>query len=465
MDSAERIGGEPSAVLVAAFTGAGTIIGNTLRINPLNKNDGWAETPNLYAAVIGAPSVKKSPLLSEGLRPLNALQNQANIEHAANSAARSAAASTRKIRVTQTEHQLRKATDETEITTLQQQLTELFNEAEADDEHPRTYVVQDSTVPRLAIDLGRRVNRGGTLVYQDELAGIFKTMGSQGREGDRPFYLTAYNGTEPYSVHRVDRNREDLYLQPLTLSMLGAVQPAVLAPFVKAAATGRGDDGFLERFQVHVWLGERTSGVNRPVNKAALDRAHEIYTVLAAAAREREGRLDMGQYEAVTFTDEAQSHIDQWNERNDERIRGSQNLGYTAHLAKSQGAVARIALIIYAIDVADGGPAGVVTLEHARNATGLMDFFHQHAEITYGLFTAEARHFKLTDLRGALESQEVSDGMTIRNFMRTFNRFGSDKATVMHLLSAAEDMNWLRVEAQATGGRRSEVIRVNPAFL
>ena len=38
--------------------------------------DNWTVTPNLWGLAVGVPGVMKSPALSEGLRPLERLQNE-----------------------------------------------------------------------------------------------------------------------------------------------------------------------------------------------------------------------------------------------------------------------------------------------------------------------------------------------------------------------------------------------------
>src|SRR5438067_2294124 len=67
----------------------------------------------------------------------------------------------------------------------------------------RRYWTQDSTVEKLGIRL--QDNPRGLLIVRDELSGWLHGLEKQGREGDRQFYLEAWNGTGSFTVDRIER--------------------------------------------------------------------------------------------------------------------------------------------------------------------------------------------------------------------------------------------------------------------
>jgi hypothetical protein len=81
MDEAERMPCPPDYVAAAAaLVALGSLIGAGCAIRP-KQNDSWLIVPNLWGAVVGDPSTKKSPALDAGLRPLDRLIANAHREH------------------------------------------------------------------------------------------------------------------------------------------------------------------------------------------------------------------------------------------------------------------------------------------------------------------------------------------------------------------------------------------------
>jgi putative DNA primase/helicase len=58
---------------VAAIAALSSLIGARAVIQPKARDD-WQVVPNLWATVVGRPGVKKSPALSEALKPLHRLE-------------------------------------------------------------------------------------------------------------------------------------------------------------------------------------------------------------------------------------------------------------------------------------------------------------------------------------------------------------------------------------------------------
>ena len=96
------------------------------------------------------------------------------------------------------------------------------------------YFTQDATIEKLAELL--RDNPRGLLVLRDELAGWLRTLDKAGREGDREFYLEAWNGSAFYTTDRI--GRRTLHIPALTVSIFGGIQPGKLSSYIADALDG-----------------------------------------------------------------------------------------------------------------------------------------------------------------------------------------------------------------------------------
>src|SRR5215212_1963236 len=138
----------------------------------------------------------------------------------------------------------------------------------------RRYKTEDATVEKISEILLE--NPRGILVHRDELSGWLRNLDRQGREGDRSFYLEAWNGTGSFDVDRISRG--SLHVPALCLSILGSIQPGPLSTYVYQATEGeKGDDGLLQRFQLLVWPDPPASwrNVDRWPDTEAKNRAYE----------------------------------------------------------------------------------------------------------------------------------------------------------------------------------------------
>lgn len=464
-DSAERMGFPKHASLLAAFVAAGALIGNTMRVQPKNKDHTWVETPNLYGAIIAEPGKGKTPSTTEGLRFITEINNQRRRDYEANKANRKAALKSDKRRLAQTAAALEAADTESEQEALTQECAalEVAIEKEASVTH-RTLIIKDSTIQKTAEIHSHEVNRSGILVYREELQAVFGRMKAAGHEGDRAFYLEASDGGKSFDTHRISRGSE--YVPTLTISLFGSMQPWVVEQLTNQAVSGVGDDGLLERFQLTAWLEHSTVGINRPPDEEALEQARNSFAQLDQLTQEREQSLELGDFARVTFDDEAQELMDGfWEEAhavaND--TTSGLNPGYRSHIAKARGVAARLALIYYMLDKATGSGATHINALHAQKAIGLMRFLHRHAERTYRIHE-KPNDSKLNRLRNELEDGTIPDGINTRKFSRKHKYFGEKREEYDPVLEAAADLGWLRVEdVPNTNGTR--LIRINPKLL
>jgi hypothetical protein len=345
----------------------------------------------------------------------------------------------------------------TDLLTLTQQLSEATVTE-------RRYLTQDATTEKLGELLSE--NPRGMLLLRDELAGWLRTLERPGREGEREFYLEAWNGTGGYTFDRIGRGT--VHIDALTLSILGAIQPGKLARYLREAIDGGGGaDGLLQRSQLVVWpdnVGEYVQ-VDRYPDGNARRRANAIFETLDALDPAELG-LDAqeGEIPALHFSDEAQALFDVWRGELERRFRDGElayKPAFESHLSKYRSLMPSLALIFHLVAVADGTASGPVSLEAAQLAAAWCDFLEAHALKLYA--PEVSSHIKAAQLLARkIDDGVVKDGATVRSIYNAGWEGLDDRETVMSGLEVLAEHKWIRLEEKMTGGRPSQVVRLHP---
>lgn len=82
-DTAARMGVEPAAVALSAIVSIASVAHDDWQVQPKVHDTTWTESPRLWAAIIGSPSILKSPVLRATTSPIDRLEARAREEHAA----------------------------------------------------------------------------------------------------------------------------------------------------------------------------------------------------------------------------------------------------------------------------------------------------------------------------------------------------------------------------------------------
>ncbi len=81
LDVAERMDNSaPDYVAVGVMVSLATVIGRKLCISP-KRHDPWIVVPNLWGAIVGRPSAKKTPSLKNAMAPLHQFEAEASLQH------------------------------------------------------------------------------------------------------------------------------------------------------------------------------------------------------------------------------------------------------------------------------------------------------------------------------------------------------------------------------------------------
>ena len=472
LDITERAQIPLEFVAAPAVVGLSSIIGRTIGIYPKERDD-WLVVPNLWGMIIGRPGSLKSPAISEALKPLYRLAEEAQERHQADGAAADAEADIIKMRMSVLRDRGKTAAkndDQDELTRVQADLAALNASLDEAVSHERRHVVNDGTVEKIGELL--KHNPHGLLLCRDELSGLLRSLDKVGREGDREFYLEAWNGNGSYTYDRIGRGT--LHVPALTLSIIGTIQPGKLQSYIDGALSGgSGDDGLLQRFQVVVWpeVSGEWRNVDRWPNTDAKNRAFAVFRALDELDPLGIGAVTDDGIPALRFSGEAQELFNEWRAGLEARLRAEEMVAFPAfesHLAKYRSLMPSLALIFYLVErvggddrVGEADVVGAVTLAAAQNAADWCEFLEAHARKVYA---AEIQP-DITSAHALAEKIKVGaiwHGCTVREIYRHQWSGLTASERVWSGLKLLRQRSWLRITEKDTGGRRTEIIEIHP---
>jgi len=469
MDEAGRMPCPPDFIAAAALVALGSIIGARCAIKP-KARDNWLIVPNLWGGIVGDPSAKKSPAWGAALKPVDRLIAKALEAHTAALSDYETEKVVFDAHKDAIEGRIKEAAKKPSKGDPASIAKELRTHGEQAPDAPtlRRYKTNDSTVEKLGELL--RENPAGLLVLRDELVGLIATWEREGREGERAFFLEAWNGNQSFDTDRIGRGH--ISIPNLCASIFGGIQPDKLTVYLELAAHALANDGMLQRFQLLVYPDAcRWEWRDRAPDKVARDAAFGVFEALADFDPVAWGAApadDSAKFPHFRFDDEAQAVFIEWSgDMHRARMPNEDEPIIRQHLAKFDKLFPALALDFHLVDCAAHGVCGPVSKEAALRAGAWCEYLEAHARRCYGLLkddglrAAQALAAKLE--RGALE-----DGFTLRDVRRNQWRSLTTDDAIQAALDWLEDEDWLRSEATGgTGpgsGRRTLRYRIHPAI-
>jgi hypothetical protein len=427
---------------------ASAALGNRVLIAPKERDIGWLVTPNLWGTIVGSSGVLKSPAMQAAIAPLSALESELD---AKNKRARQ-------------QYELDKLAHEAAMNQLKKQAktgasltTANLPEAPSEPRDERLIVV-DATIEKLGeILLG---SPHGVLVSHDELMGWIEKMSAQGRESDRAFALTGWNGDQPYKWDRIGRG--SLHIPRVTLAVFGGTQPGKLNAHVRDATKGGGGaDGFLQRFQIAVYpdTPNRFKIVDRPPDMAAQQRMFDAFNQLWKV-----DPIAMGAQSDLTgtkhwlhFDTEAQALFNQWWEAFENKIRqGDRHPALESHYSKYRSLVPSLALIFHLIE----GNTGPVNKDSLRQAMEWANYLASHARRIYA-GAVSSGELAAQNLARHIQKGDLGSEFSLRDVYRRGWAGMTEKDDAQAAVDVLLDQLWLR-ETRPETGRRVTRYLVNP---
>jgi len=448
---------------VPGLVSIATVIGSKVRIRP-KKRDDWTVVPNLWGAIIGDPSLLKSPSIEQATRPLRRLIANAEEKHREQLKQYEIDKEVDDIRRKEIAKEIKQAIEKGEdASDLRDQLGEALQPPSE-----KRYLVNDATVEKLGDLLAQ--NQNGLLLFRDELTGWLKTLDRENNANERAFYLEAWNGGQPYTYDRIGRGTTKI--PNTTMSVIGGIQPGPLSAYLEAANAGAaGADGLMQRFQLAVWPDRvaEYAHVDEWPNAEAKNRAYRIIECLdEITIRDERFRNREDSYIYLRFDDNAQELFDAWYTDLQQRIRASHlDPAYVSHLAKYGSLFASLALIFHLVDVACGQQIPDVSLDAAKMALNWIEYLEGHAKKIYGLQVAEAGE-RVKRLAEKLEAGKVESGFQVRHIQQRRWAGLTKAADIYEVLNILVDCNWLEVrqeEGLIRGARPKTRYAINPKVI
>jgi hypothetical protein len=450
IDAAQRQDCPADYAAAAALASIGSLIANIAHIRP-KALDKWTVIPNLWAAVIAPPSAGKSPALASAVKPIVEIENGLIKQWKIDSDNAKRASDIEKNLKSAERKRAVKKLDSVEDEVGKMYLIDSYFEEKKESPCPRLKV-GDVTVEKLGALLSE--NRGGLLVFRDELASLLANLQDEKRGGDRTFYLEAYDGRVS-TCDRIDRG--SIRIEKCTLSILGGIQPAKVAPLVRGATSGVSDDGLLPRFQLMVWPDPPASFeyVDRDSNEEIERRYSEVFHRLFEM---RKARLE-GPDDPLTlrFSSEAQGKFVTWYQgiKREGRNASLSNV-MRGYLGKLESTVPSLALIFELVQ-SEGREPKEVSAKSLELAIRWASYLRTHTERIYALAESHDEEAKTIVNR----RDKLPNGFSARNVVRKGWSGLTDSRVVDDTLETLIEHGYLKAEP-VNNGKPTVHYRWNP---
>lgn len=417
----DQMGADPAGLAVAALVTCAAAIPDRIRAKVKQHDDAWFEAPRLWAALVGSPSAKKTPILGAATEPLCRIDT-------------------------------RQFKEWHNAMTLWAALSK-EDQRKTPKPKPVRLRIEDATVE--ATQAALENSPDGALMLQDELSGFFGAMdkysGGKGAAADRAFWLRSFNGGQ-YALDRVGRGAA--LIENLSICLLGGIQPE---PIRKIAGDTQ-DDGLLQRL-FPIVLRPASQGTDAPAPPVAA-RYQQLIVALRTPAPIAGG----GTF--LQFDAEAQK-IRRGLEAEHLRMQSAEAISrkLASHIGKYDGLFVRLCVTWHCIEHADDQelPERITADIAGRVSVFLHDFLLRHAFAFYaGVLGLSEDHDRLAAIAGHILARKL-ERITNRDVQRGDKAMRSLRdQDVQPLLQQLAAMGWLE---KVDGPRPSSAPHwlVNPA--
>lgn len=462
MDIVERMQVSPEFVMSPALVGFSSVVGRKIGLSPRQFDD-WVAIPNLWGAIVARPGFFKSPTIAEAMKPIEMLSEKARKQYEQDQFMIKSAQMIANMKLENLKDGIKKAlkeSDEEQVEFLERQAASIEESIHKNNISNKRYKTNDATVEKIAKLLNENPN--GLLLLRDELNGWLQTLNKTGREGDREFFLEAWNGYSSYTVDRVGSGTT--HVPAICLSVFGGIQPGKLQAYVeKTLRGGAEDDGLLQRFQILVYpeLNQEWKDIDKAPDIEAREKVFELFSFIDATKI----NLEKGSL-TVRFSLPAQELYRQWRENLENRIR-SNNLSCSAfesHLSKYRSLMPSLALLFWLMeDLKNIRAEGTVSFNAVSLAIKWCDFLEKHAAKVYRIGHS-ANLLAVRSLSENIKNGMLTHKSSVRSIYRKHWRHLSSPQLVDQALESLEEMNWLKVVCARVQGGSSKRIMLHPRF-
>lgn len=438
-EQADLVGADPSTLAISVIVACAAAIHDGIGLQPKRHDPTWVEHARLWGAIVGDPSIRKTPVIKAATSRLRKIDHEK-----AEKSAGKLAQYERDLKV----HKKREA-------------AWINADAKGDaagsvPEPPEPpiserLIAEDTTIEALSNVLKDNVR--GVLVINDELASWFGAMDAykSGPGKDRGLWLEAYNG----GPKRIDRVMRGSILVPnWSVSIMGGIQPDA----IRKLSAQLPDDGLLQRFMVVCGKPVPGGSQDRPPDMDAINGYRELLDHLYAL-----------QPADKPITLSAGAHT--WRERMTAFSHGLAQAdvlptSFRSHLGKWDGLFARLLLIYHCIEcrAAKAFPTSrLVTETTAKRVHDLMRYFlFPHAAAFYMGVLARSERDSAAEWLAEWILADKRQAVSLREIMQAYRRWRALPDWQQRLIMRSlEDAGWIVADGD-TMERRVNRWVVNP---
>jgi hypothetical protein len=447
-DIAARMGVDPSSVALSCIVAAASVASDDWQVQPKRRDYSWVESPRLWGALLGPPSIMKTPVIAACTKPIDKLDAAARNRHAE------------------------------DMRTYKQQM----KAAKADKSggtpepiHPKLdrYLIENTTTEALSEilrgddDARQRAPARKVLCRHDEMSEFFANLdrynaGGKGG-GDRGAYLRLWNGGR-YSVDRIGRG--SLSAPNWSATFLGGMQPGPIQKIAKSTA----EDGLLQRF-LYVVPGPQAPGLDRKPATSASDRYNALFPVLVAMQPPK--TPDGKHTQVVVLHADAHQHREAVETRAEVlSMLPDTSPQLLAALGKWPGQFARLALTFHLIEIADARATNttapypmVIQEQTARRAAAFMlDITLPHLLRAHRMMFSTTQTGHAEWIAGYILAERY-ERITSRDVVRAYGplRPPEAKDELAAVMTSLVTLGWLEPETPANPVKPVHAWAVNPA--
>ncbi|HEY2119589.1 MAG TPA: YfjI family protein [Candidatus Acidoferrum sp.] len=438
------------------FTGIGLTVALASAVNrrafvyPKKNDKIWKEPLNLWGGIIARPGMRKTPTTNSLFAPLTEVERSWMEEN--------------KQRMQEYNREL--VDSEREKRSRKKRGEADFDVQKPEKPPQKRLIVNDATPEALHQVMSE--NPRGVLVLRDELAGWCAELEKAGRETQRTFYLTAWNGKEFFTLDRIERGSVGAFA---CLSMFGGVQPDILKEFMMKDNGKSLKDGLMQRLQLLVWPDDlKSKNVDQAPNLEAVSQVERVLKFLA----------DTPEYKFhFHFNDDAQPVFDKWLDDLTVMIAEEPDSTKGSHFEKYSGLMPKLAALFQLADMSvpwsenmsnTNGLTAVdytIDVQHTQQAIEFCAYLKTHALRIYHTKSTPQR--AIEDLAGVVISEKFNlvdypDGFTLRDVYK-LGRALLTAETSQDAIDSLVAIGWLRLASDGTtskGGRPTGRYICNP---
>ncbi len=455
-DAAERMQVPPEFFAAPCLVAFASVVGRQAGIFP-KQEDNWFKVPNLWGAIIARPGLFKSPAILESTSFLRRLADKATSQYEIESLKSEINTDSINAQIEGLKEAIKKAAREQksqeEIEEIQDRMHQLRTSLDDQTCIHKRFIVNDSTVEKLAVIL--KENPNGVLLLRDELAGWGASINR--REGDREFYLESWNGNGPFTHDRIGRGT--IHIANLCLSIFGGIQPSKIDSL--CSPLGGGSDGLIQRFQVLVFPDSPKTwkNVDRKPREAEYKALADVFAKASNLSTHYPSAKD-----GLRFSNQAQDQFNVWRNALEHKLRSGEieSEEFESHLAKYRSLVPSLSLlfeIMYALS--ESRPLHNVGAKSTEKAIELAHYLERHAMKVYNEELSIAQKGAQL-LAQKIKSGAVKDGDSLRSIYRRHWSWLDTSEKLDKAISKLEECSWLLVETVTNHTGKSNVIRINP---